>query len=294
MNNFGQHCIGSIAAVLLTAAVCFSANATELFQLLPPSSAIAAGADFSALCSHRQGAILFDRYFAALTEAPLEKVVRLCYGCDAKGRCRAALLRFDLPETVDRLLTGLAGKKEQNSDDPAYILRNSPDDRKFYRLYPLSSDMVGIYWRFPENASSRPARGEVDPQLQSHIPVRQGVMLWAVGFPRSENRYLKQITAFDFVLESDFNGELLLHGKIVCRSAYGASTIVLFLNTVAAVVLQSKYGIPSRLTVAAVDALQIRREGQVLRFSSRDVEPVIAVFVAAIKDMIPDYRVVMN
>jgi hypothetical protein len=274
--------------------VCFSANATELFRLLPQSSAIAAGADFNALCSHRQGAILFDKYFAALTDAPLEKVFQACYGCDAHGRSRVALLRFNRPETVEHLLAGLAGKKEQNSDEPAYILRNSPDDRKFYRLYPLNSDTVGIYWRFPENGSFRPDSRGAGVQLRSCIPVRQGVMLWGVGFPNSENRYLKQITAFDFVLESDFNGDLLLHGKIVCRSAAGASAFVLFLNTVAGAVLQSRYGIPAQLTVAAVEALQIQREGKILRFSSRNVEPVIAMFSTAIRDMIPDYQMVLN
>ena len=294
MNIIRNSCRKITAAVLLVTAVCFTATASDLVQLLPRQTATVIEVDFAALCNHRQGAVLFDRYFAALTDAPLERIAEACYGCDAAGRCRAALIRFDLPETLTALTARLADKREQDKENPAYILRTSPESRRFYRLYPLTADTLGIYWKFPENPPFEVDRRGVAVQLRRQVPVRSGVMLWAVGNPRSENQYLKQISAFDFVLESGVDGRLLIHGKVVCRSAMGAGMVVLFLNTIAPGLLQNKYQIPADVTSAAVNALKIRRDGKYLFFSSSDVEPVIALLSFVVKDMIPDYRAVMN
>ena len=294
MNTVCRNCEKSFAVAIFMTVITFTVAAADIVQLLPPYSAVVIGVNLNALCSHQQGAILFDRHIAPLTDAPLERVDEAYSACDINGRKRVLMVRFDQSETLTRLAAALAGKKAPDGEYPAYILQNISGSRGVHRLCLLDENTAGIYWRFPENQPFRPDCRGLDEQFMRYMPERSGVMLRALGFPKSGNRYLQQISAFDFVLESDCSGELLFHGKFVCRSVSGAAMASLVLSTFAPEILEERYRIPPGLTLAAIRALQIRRDGNVLRFSCRDVEPVIVMFAAAVKNMIPDYRMVIE
>lgn len=274
--------------LLLTAGV---SGAPQLTALLPRHSAIAAGADFAALCTHKQSAVSFSSLQKLMLRQQLD-LQEVVYSCDARCRRSSSLFRFSGEKDtaiLQKLLPDGVALDFQCDDPGVYCLNGKPGDRGLIRAVFFAGGIAGLYSGYSRREPFRLDCRGVPEELKKQIPGRE-TLCWVAGKPGFTYEPLNWVVSFEAFMENDLEGELLLHGRIVFRNAENAATAGSFIPAALAMLLQRYFGIFPLQTLAAVNALEITRKQETLFFSGKEVSGFlnIAAEIIAQRVKIPE------
>lgn len=275
-----------VAVMFFAAAAVFAVETEKLADLLPRHSAIAAGADFAALCTHPQSAAAFS-VLAAQTEKYQVSLGNILYSSDSRCRRSSSLLEFSGSQDVAKIRQ-VSGVNERNIQERSngitvYCVNGKPGDRHLLRAAQLDDRVIGLYMDYPrKEAFALDCRGAGE-KLRRHIPARK-VLFWSAGYPEFPGEPLAALRFFETFLENDIDGNLLFHGKVICRNAQDAATAEMFFPLALAVVLKRNFDISPVKTLRAVSGLKIIRKENVLNFYCTDLSAALEVVSGVVAD----------
>ena len=262
-------------------------NAAELTGLLPAHSAMVAGADFAALRQHSIDIIEFSPLLDACGKIAGQLQYLIAAG-DHNGRRRMILGKFAPADMVEKLCRSYT--RQLVLPENVYYIKGQADDRRNIRMVRLKADTLGIYTSFPPRCTLPEIPASDGCRAAPYLPRRSGLLLWGVGVPESKKEFLKDLCYFEFALEKDFSQNLRLHGRLICRDSLSALAAELFFRHAVPLLLLQKYQINTDESIAAVKAMQLKRNGRHLNFSTRDIQPVIRVVARILHDEISSFR----
>lgn len=156
-----------------------------------------------------------------------------------------------------------------------FYLKGSPGARKGFRLLRLNEEIAAVYTRYPQGDKTIPDCSGMVESIADYLPRRADVLLWGYGIPRIPKPYLQDIVKFSFALEPGVDGQLHLHGEVIFTTPASAMLANTFISGLLAGLLEKKFSVPAKITRDAVRVLAIRRDKNILRFSSGRIEPVL-------------------
>ena len=269
-----------LTVIVLLPAASGGADPVGLTEFLPRHAATMFGADIAALCANEQSAVVFvplKERFPILADG----ISHAVFACDAAGQKRNWLVSFKTDDMLDAIWDSVekrfASSRHEFGGKNIFYLRGKPGERKAFRLIRINPQTAAVYTRYPYGDRSIPDSKGISAALSRYLPRRSGIFLWGYGTPRIPKPYLKDISKYSFVLEKGADGELYIHGEVAFNSAMGAVLANNFVFNVLPVVLEKKYLIPVNITNEAVRSLVFERKKNLLRFSGREMGPVLVL-----------------
>lgn len=282
------------AVFSLTAAAWLSAAEPELPAFLPGYAAVAAGADFNALCDNPQSANIFAELKNVCGKSA-DDISAILLLCDNRGKRRALLAEFDSSDIVSGFCRRVKDKhlsSEEHNNYSVFLLKGEADHRRAVRMLKLSDRSIGVTTAFPsgEKFQFTPGRSLISRRM----PRRKGVLFWGYGAPRINQGYLRHIREFCFVLEPDVNGKLLLYGWIGFSSKLQAETFRISARNTLPLLVSVKYKVPLNDAKEAMSVLTVRCREKKVFFSTSKVDPVFKVFTGVFRKQLGSLREIVE
>lgn len=287
--------LGAIGIFMLFASW-LGAVEKDAADYLPRHTAIAAGLDFTALCENPQSASVFKRVKVLLPEK-LKSADKAFFSCDASGRRVSLLLSFLSPVNITDL-NAVPGVELSASDEsspyPLYFVNHVPAERKPVRAAQITPEILAVYAAYHRHNPFAPDLQGMSAEMKSIVPRRKDILFWGYGVPGFNDPIVREIKYFDLTLELNIDGNIVLHGKVICKNNFTAILIDNMLPGILAVFLAEECFVPVDLTLSALNALNIRQERNVLRFSCTESEKVLELLSVIIENKLFNEKTAME
>jgi hypothetical protein len=269
-----------VAVLFCPVAISAAVIPGSLEKNLPRHSAMVIGADFSAF----RGDPRAENFFQQFPDAGrvIDNLDQAVLAGDSRGEKCTAIFRWNRSAAAPELRKHLFSRLEEippevSSGQQIYLLKGASYGGGAVFFREFDHDGGAVYAGYPEDRSLMPDCSGIVPALEQIIPTRRDVFIYGAGFPRRPEYPLNTVKSFDFALESDINGDLRFHGQICFRTPLDAIMAKRFMPSALKVLLENQFQVPADETQAAWDALDIRRQGNILLFSSTELPPAARV-----------------